>query len=90
MSATFQDPLIERAVEFANLAIEADRNAQYSKAVRLYSHAAELYRHVIQKDEVRSERTKESIREKCARYSQRAEELQKEYLVRNTQFYCPR
>lgn len=74
---------LQKAIDLVTKATEEDRNKNYEEALRLYEHAVEYFLHAI-KYEAQSERAKESIRNKCLQYLDRAEKL-KEYLKKGKQ-----
>lgn len=74
---------LQKAIDLATKATEEDKNKNYAEALRLYEHAVEYFLHVI-KYESQGERFKESIRNKCKQYLERAEKL-KEYLKEGKQ-----
>ncbi|XP_034036350.1 vacuolar protein sorting-associated protein 4B-like [Thalassophryne amazonica] len=69
---------LQKAIDLASKAAEEDKAKNYEEALQLYQHAVNYFLHVI-KYEAQGERSKESIRAKCADYLERAEQL-KEYL----------
>ncbi|CAH1390418.1 unnamed protein product [Nezara viridula] len=74
---------LQKAIDLVTKATDEDRNKNYEEALRLYEHAVEYFLHAI-KYEAQSERAKESIRNKCLQYLERAEKL-KEYLKKGKQ-----
>uniref|UniRef100_A0A3B4X4M8 vesicle-fusing ATPase n=1 Tax=Seriola lalandi dorsalis TaxID=1841481 RepID=A0A3B4X4M8_SERLL len=68
----------KKAIDLANKAAEEDKAKNYEEALRCYQHAIQYFLHVV-KYEAQGERAKQSIRDKCADYLDRAEQL-KEYL----------
>ncbi|XP_034560687.1 vacuolar protein sorting-associated protein 4B-like [Notolabrus celidotus] len=69
---------LQKAIDLATKAAEADKAKNYEEALRLYENAVQYFLHVI-KYEASGERATQSIRAKCADYLDRAEQL-KEYL----------
>ncbi|XP_043285839.1 vacuolar protein sorting-associated protein 4 [Venturia canescens] len=69
---------LQKAIDLVTKATEEDRNKNYEEALKLYEHAVEYFLHSI-KYEAHGERSKESIRQKCLQYLDRAEKL-KAYL----------
>ncbi|XP_056133522.1 vacuolar protein sorting-associated protein 4B-like [Lampris incognitus] len=69
---------LQKAIDLASKAAEEDKAKNYEEALRLYEHSVQYFLHVV-KYEAQGERAKKSIREKCADYLDRAEQL-KEYL----------
>ncbi|CAG2101635.1 unnamed protein product [Medioppia subpectinata] len=65
---------LQKAIELVTKATEEDKNKNYEEALRLYEHSVEYFLHAI-KYEAQSERAKESIRQKCVQYLERAEKL---------------
>jgi len=72
------NPALQKAIELVTKACEEDKNKNYEEALRLYEHAVEYFLHAI-KYGTQSERARETIREKCKHYLERAEKL-KTYL----------
>lgn len=68
----------QKAIDLVVKATEEDKKKNYEEALQLYEHAVKYFLHAI-KYETQSERAKESIREKCSQYLDRADKL-KEYL----------
>ncbi|XP_066544582.1 vacuolar protein sorting-associated protein 4B isoform X1 [Amia ocellicauda] len=68
----------EKAIDLASKAAQEDKAGNYEEALRLYQHAVQYFLHVV-KYEAQGEKSKQSIRGKCAEYLDRAEKL-KEYL----------
>ncbi|KPP58023.1 vacuolar protein sorting-associated protein 4B-like, partial [Scleropages formosus] len=67
-----------KAIDLASKAAQEDKAQNYEEALRLYQHAVQYFLHVV-KYEAQGEKSKQSIRAKCAEYLDRAEKL-KEYL----------
>ncbi|KAG8038148.1 hypothetical protein G9C98_006473 [Cotesia typhae] len=70
--------ILQKAIDLVTKATEEDRNKNYEEALKYYEHAVEYFLHSI-KYEAQGERAKESIRQKCQQYLDRAEKL-KAYL----------
>jgi len=71
-------PALQKAIDLVTQACEEDKNKNYEEALKLYEHAVEYFLHAI-KYGTQSERVRETIREKCKHYLERAEKL-KTYL----------
>lgn len=69
---------LQKAIDLVTKATEEDKNKNYAEALRLYEHAVEYFLHAI-KYEAQSDKAKESIRQKCIQYLERAEKL-KQYV----------
>uniref|UniRef100_A0A673C2Z8 vesicle-fusing ATPase n=1 Tax=Sphaeramia orbicularis TaxID=375764 RepID=A0A673C2Z8_9TELE len=67
-----------KAIDLASKAATEDKAKNYEEALRCYQAAVQYFLHVV-KYETPSDRAKDSIRNKCADYLDRAEQL-KEYL----------
>ena len=65
---------LQKAIDIVTKATEEDQKGNYAEALRLYEHGVEYFLHAI-KYEAQSERSKESIRNKCIQYLDRAEKL---------------
>jgi len=65
---------LQKAIEIVSRATEEDKNKNYEEALRHYQHGVEYFLHAI-KYEAHSDKAKQSIREKCAQYLERAEKL---------------
>jgi len=65
---------LQKAIEIVSRATEEDKNKNYEEALRQYQHGVEYFLHAI-KYETHSDKAKQSIREKCAQYLERAEKL---------------
>ncbi|XP_060933595.1 vacuolar protein sorting-associated protein 4B-like isoform X1 [Limanda limanda] len=65
---------LQKAIDLANKAAQEDKAKNYEEALRCYQNAIQYFLHVV-KYEAQSERAKESIREKCKDYLDRAEQL---------------
>lgn len=72
---------LQKAIDLVTKATEEDKNKNYAEALRLYEHAVEYFLHAV-RYEAQNEKVKESIRNKCCTYLERAEKL-KEYLKGN-------
>jgi len=70
---------LQKAIDIVTQATEEDKKKNYEEALRLYQHGVEYFLHAI-KYEATSEKAKESIRNKCVSYLDRAEKL-KQYLA---------
>jgi vacuolar protein-sorting-associated protein 4 len=68
----------QKAIDLVTKATEEDRNKNYEEAMRLYEHGVEYFLHAI-KYEAQTDKAKETIRQKCMQYLDRAEKI-KEYL----------
>ncbi|XP_068614948.1 vacuolar protein sorting-associated protein 4B-like isoform X3 [Brachionichthys hirsutus] len=68
----------ERGIDLASKAAQEDKAQNYAEALHLYQSAVTYFLHVV-KYEAHGEKARQSIREKCAEYLDRAEKL-KEYL----------
>ncbi|KAI3382827.1 hypothetical protein SNEBB_011374 [Seison nebaliae] len=68
--------MLQKAIDIVTKATEEDRKKNYQEALRLYQHAVECFIHAV-KYEAHNERAKQSIRERCEEYLQRAEKLKK-------------
>jgi len=69
---------LQKAIEIVSRATEEDKNKNYEEALRQYQHGVQYFLHAI-KYEAHSDKAKQSIREKCAQYLERAEKL-KDYV----------
>ncbi|XP_020487468.1 vacuolar protein sorting-associated protein 4B [Labrus bergylta] len=69
---------LQKAIDLATKASEADKAKNYEEALRYYESAVQYFLHVV-KYEAQGERAAQSIRVKCGDYLDRAEQL-KEYL----------
>lgn len=67
-------PMVDKAIELAKLATEADKAGKYEEAVQLYSNTAEHFMHAI-KYEVADKQSRDKIRMKVDEYLSRAEAL---------------
>jgi len=72
------NPALQKAIDLVTKATEEDKNKNYEEALRLYEHSVEYFLHAI-KYGTQSERARETIRDKCKHYLERAEKL-KDYL----------
>ncbi|VDN53364.1 unnamed protein product, partial [Dracunculus medinensis] len=66
------------AIELVTKATEEDKKKNYQEALRLYEHGIDYFLHAI-KYEAQSDKQKETIRQRCSSYLDRAEKV-KEYL----------
>ncbi|KAH9407188.1 Vacuolar protein sorting-associated protein 4A [Tyrophagus putrescentiae] len=69
---------LQKAIDLVTQATEKDKAKDYAEALRLYQHGVEYFLHAIKYD-APNDKTKESIRNKCITYLERAEKL-KEYI----------
>ncbi|VIO96402.1 Uncharacterized protein BM_BM6369 [Brugia malayi] len=69
---------LQKAIELVTKATEEDKRKNYPEALRLYKHGIDYFLHAI-KYEAQSEKQKDTIRQRCASYLDRAEKV-KEYL----------
>lgn len=69
---------LQKAIDLANKASAEDKAKNYEEALRCYEAAIQYFIHVI-KYEAQGERAKQSIRQKCGEYLERAEQL-KDYI----------
>jgi len=69
---------LQKAIEIVSRATEEDKNKNYEEALRQYQYGVQYFLHAI-KYEAHSDKAKQSIREKCGQYLERAEKL-KEYV----------
>lgn len=67
-------PTLEKAIDLAKQATEADKNGKYDEAVTLYTNTVEHFMHAI-KYEIANKQSKDSIRSKIREYLARAEVL---------------
>lgn len=67
---------LQKAIEIVTRATEEDAKENYAEALKLYQHGVEYFIHAL-KYEAQSERAKQTIRQKCQQYLERAEKLQK-------------
>ncbi|KAK2559569.1 Vacuolar protein sorting-associated protein 4B [Acropora cervicornis] len=65
---------LKKAIEIVTKATEEDKAGNYDEALRLYEHGVEYFLHAI-KYEAQGDKSKESIRQKCIQYLDRAEKL---------------
>ncbi|VDK46912.1 unnamed protein product [Anisakis simplex] len=70
--------LFQKAIELVTKATEEDKKKNYQEALRLYEHGIDYFLHAI-KYEAQSDKQKETIRQRCASYLDRAEKV-KEFL----------
>jgi len=73
---------LQKAIDLVTKATEEDRKKNYEEAFRLYEHGVEYFLHSI-KYEAQTDKAKETIRQKCVQYLDRAEKI-KEYLKKST------
>eukprot|EP00118_Oscarella_pearsei_P025475 m.308242 g.308242 ORF g.308242 m.308242 type:complete len:448 (+) comp43628_c0_seq1:64-1407(+) len=66
--------VLQKAIDLASKATEADREQNYEEALRHYESAVEHFLHAM-KYETPNKKAKDSIRDKCAGYLERAEKL---------------
>ncbi|XP_046843735.1 vacuolar protein sorting-associated protein 4A-like [Xenia sp. Carnegie-2017] len=64
----------QKAIEIVTKATEEDKAENFEEALRLYQHGVEYFLHAM-KYEAHGDKSKESIREKCVQYLERAEKL---------------
>ncbi|XP_068692388.1 vacuolar protein sorting-associated protein 4B-like [Montipora capricornis] len=69
---------LKKAIEIVTKATDEDKAGNYEEALRLYEHGVEYFLHAI-KYEAQGDKSKESIRQKCVQYLDRAEKL-KQYV----------
>ncbi|KAL9974370.1 hypothetical protein ACROYT_G011394 [Oculina patagonica] len=69
---------LKKAIDIVTKATDEDKAGNYEEALRLYEHGVEYFLHAI-KYEAHGEKSKESIRQKCVQYLERAEKL-KQYV----------
>lgn len=69
---------LQKAIELVTKATEEDKKKNYAEALRLYEHGVDYFLHAI-KYEAQSDKQKDTIRQRCASYLDRAEKV-KEYL----------
>ncbi|XP_065186283.1 vacuolar protein sorting-associated protein 4-like [Sycon ciliatum] len=67
---------LQKAIDLVTKATAEDKNGNFEEALQLYEHAVQYFLHAM-KYEAPSERAKQSIREKCVSYLDRAEKLKK-------------
>lgn len=65
---------LKKAIEIVTKATDEDKAGNYEEALRLYEHGVEYFLHAI-KYEAHGDKSKESIRQKCIQYLDRAEKL---------------
>ncbi|CAH3177833.1 unnamed protein product, partial [Porites evermanni] len=71
-----------KAIEIVTKATEEDKAGNYEEALRLYEHGVEYFLHAI-KYEAQGDKSKESIRQKCIQYLERAEKLKQYVKTKN-------
>ncbi|VDM45752.1 unnamed protein product [Toxocara canis] len=69
---------LQKAIELVTKATEEDKKKNYQEALRLYEHGIDYFLHAI-KYEAQSDKQKETIRQRCTSYLDRAEKV-KEFL----------
>lgn len=69
---------LKKAIDIVTKATEEDKAGNYEEALRLYENGVEHFLHAI-KYEAQGDKSKESIRQKCIQYLERAEKL-KQYV----------
>ncbi|CAB3370708.1 Hypothetical predicted protein [Cloeon dipterum] len=67
---------LQRAIDLVTQATAEDKKKNYAEALRLYEQGVEFFLHAI-KYEVQGEKSKDSLRQKCVQYLERAEKLKK-------------
>lgn len=67
-------PTVDKAIELAKQATEADKAGKYEEAIQLYSNCAEHFMHAI-KYEVADKQSRDKIRSKVREYLSRAETI---------------
>lgn len=65
---------LQKAIEIVTRATQEDQKENYEEAFQLYQHGVEYFLHAL-KYEAQSDRAKQTIREKCQQYLERAEKL---------------
>ncbi|CAH3149595.1 unnamed protein product [Porites evermanni] len=73
---------LKKAIEIVTKATEEDKAGNYEEALRLYEHGVEYFLHAI-KYEAQGDKSKESIRQKCIQYLERAEKLKQYVKTKN-------
>ncbi len=68
--------LFQKAIDIVTKATEEDKNGNYDEALKLYTHGVEYFIHA-NKYEAHGDKAKQSIRDKCTQYLERAEQLKK-------------
>lgn len=76
-------PTVDKAIELAKAATEADKAGKYDEAVQLYTNTVEYFMHAI-KYEIADKQSRDKIRSKIREYLSRAETL-KEALKKRSQ-----
>lgn len=74
VGAAMSGDTLKKAIEIVTKATEEDKAGNYEEALRLYEHGVEYFLHAI-KYEAQGDKSKESIRQKCIQYLERAEKL---------------
>ncbi|XP_050438883.1 vacuolar protein sorting-associated protein 4-like [Adelges cooleyi] len=69
---------LQRAIDLVTKATEKDRNKNYEDALMLYESGIEYFLHAL-KYEINGDKAKDSVRNRCSQYLERAEKL-KDYL----------
>ncbi|KAH6931236.1 hypothetical protein HPB50_023012 [Hyalomma asiaticum] len=77
-----QYPTFWKAADAATKAVAEDEKHNYRKALRLYKQALKHFHRALER-EVLSDSTRQTIRDKCVTYSDRAKSIE-EYLYGNT------
>ncbi|XP_070394050.1 vacuolar protein sorting-associated protein 4-like [Dermacentor albipictus] len=72
-------PTVRKAIKVVTKAVEEDEKRNYPAALRLYEQGIKDFNRAVKKGELRTDRSKQIIRDKCVAYSDRAG-LIKEYL----------
>ncbi|XP_064641745.1 vacuolar protein sorting-associated protein 4B-like [Lineus longissimus] len=67
---------LKKAIELVQKATEEDQNGNYEEALKHYEHALDYFLHSLKYDCL-GDKSKGSVREKCAQYMERAEKLKK-------------
>ncbi|XP_038070101.1 vacuolar protein sorting-associated protein 4B-like [Patiria miniata] len=65
---------LQKAIDIVTKATEEDKNGNYEEALKLYTHGVEYFIHA-NKYEAHGDKAKQSIRDKCTQYLERAEQL---------------
>ncbi|XP_076822275.1 vacuolar protein sorting-associated protein 4B-like [Clavelina lepadiformis] len=69
--------ILEKAIDIVKQAADEDKNQNYQEALRLYESAVEHFLHAIKYEAKDNAAIKNSIRQKCVGYLDRAEQLKK-------------
>ncbi|XP_033626739.1 vacuolar protein sorting-associated protein 4B-like [Asterias rubens] len=67
---------LQKAIDIVTKATDEDKNGNYEEALKLYTHGVEYFIHA-NKYEAHGDKAKQSIRDKCTQYLERAEQLKK-------------